>query len=387
MKLKRPDQMQMVRIYTLVFVRVMVIALCVVAALWLLYRVRTLLLLLIMSIFFAFLIAPVVSLFQQPFYFRGREVKLPRSAAIAAVYLVLGGLLTLVLNLVLPQLWSQVTDLTAKLPNYMTTASENVSNTLRNANSWVHNLNLSERVQTYIITETARLGEELLPWLQHQIFAIFGYLQYVPWLILVPVLGFFLLRDANAFGEKFVEMMPNEKLKKRVRWMLVDMSKTIAAYIRAQITSCILIGILVSLGLAIIRAPYPVVLGVVSGIAEFVPLAGPLIAAVIIICLTAVSSFKMAVVVAIFLIVLRLVQDYVLYPRIIGEGIKMPPLLVIVAILAGAEVAGLLGIFFSIPVVGLILVFTQHYRAYRGLETVRAENVAIEPPVETSLSK
>jgi predicted PurR-regulated permease PerM len=207
----------------------------------------------------------------------------------------------------------------------------------------------------------------------------------LPWLILVPVLGFFLLRDANAFGEKFVDMMPNEKLKKRVRWMLVDMSKTIAAYIRAQITSCILIGILVTIGLVIIGTPYPVLLGLVAGIAEFVPLAGPAIAAVIIVSLTAVSSLKTAVIAALFLIILRMVQDYVLYPRIIGEGIKIPPFLVIVAILAGAEIAGLLGIFFCIPVAGLILVITHHYRAYRGIETIRAGNAALEPPVETSI--
>lgn len=386
MKLRKAEQRQMVQIYTLVFVRVLIIVLCVIAGLWLLYRVRTLLLLLIISIFFAFFIAPIVNLFQHPFYIRGREIKLSRGVAILAVYLLVGGVLFFVLNLLIPRLWVQVTELTANLPAYMTNASDSISNTIKNANSWVVKLNLSERVQAYLVEQTEQIGAELLPWVQGQIFASLSYLQYLPWLILVPVLGFFLLRDASSFGEKFVDMMPNEKLKKRVRWMLVDMSKTIAAYIRAQITSCILIGILVTAGLAIIGTPYPVLLGLVAGIAEFVPLAGPAIAAVIIVSLTAVSSFKTAVVAALFLIVLRMVQDYVLYPRIIGEGIKIPPFLVIVAILAGAEIAGLLGIFFCIPVAGLILVITHHYRAYRGIETIRSENTALEPPVETSIS-
>src|SRR5262249_21761217 len=160
--------------------------------------------------------------------------------------------------------------------------------------------------------------------------------------ILVPVLGFFLLKDAGTFGEKFVEMMPNEKLKKRVRWMLVDMSKTMAAYIRAQITSCIVVGTLVTLGLAIIGTPYPVVLGVFAGVAEFVPLAGPLILMITVFSLTAISSFKTALIALIFLVALRLVQDYILYPRIVGHGIEMPPFLVIIAILTGAEIGGLL---------------------------------------------
>jgi predicted PurR-regulated permease PerM len=197
-------------------------------------------------------------------------------------------------------------------------------------------------------------------------------------LILIPILSFFLLKDASSFGEAFVESMPNEKLKKRVRWMLLDMSKTIALYIRAQITACIVIGFLVSIGLAIIGVPYPVVLGAMAAIFEFVPLAGPLIAAVIIFSLAATFSIKTAFVAALFLLILRLVQDYVIYPRIIGEGIHMPPFLVIMAILAGAEIAGFFGIFFSIPVAGLILVVFHHYRAYKGLEKIRAETVEVE---------
>jgi predicted PurR-regulated permease PerM len=238
----------------------------------------------------------------------------------------------------------------------------------------------SVRDQCFYVCQqlTTNFASTLLPWLQSTFWGLLVYLQYLPWLILVPVISFFMLKDASSFGEAFVESMPNEKLKKRVRWMLLDMSKTIALYIRAQITACIVVGVLVTIGLAILGVPYTVVLGVVAAVLEFIPLAGPLIAAVIIISLTGIYSLKTALIVAIFLLVLRLVQDYVIYPRIIGEGIHMPPFLVIMAILAGAEIAGLLGIFFSIPVAGLILVVFHHYRAYKGLEKVRAEAIEVE---------
>jgi len=66
-----------------------------------------------------------------------------------------------------------------------------------------------------------------------------------------------------------------------------------------------------------------------------------------------------------------MVQDYVIYPRIVGHGIKMHPLVVIMAILAGAEIGGLVGIFLSIPVVGLVIVFYSHYRSYREIQNLR----------------
>lgn len=378
MKKKTPDQAQMIRVWTMVFVRVIIIIIALLIGIWLLYKIRTLLLLLVISIFFSYLMAPLVNLFENPIYIKGREIKLPRAAAIFTVYLVVSVTLFFAFQWVIPRLWEQMTQLTTNLPQYVTNASTSVNKTIKDANSWMRHLNLSKDIQDYLLELTTNFASTLLPWLQSTFWGLLVYLQYLPWLILVPVISFFMLKDASSFGEAFVESMPNEKLKKRVRWMLLDMSKTIALYIRAQITACIVVGVLVTIGLAILGVPYTVVLGVVAAVLEFIPLAGPLIAAVIIISLTGIYSLKTALIVAIFLLVLRLVQDYVIYPRIIGEGIHMPPFLVIMAILAGAEIAGLLGIFFSIPVAGLILVVFHHYRAYKGLEKVRAEAIEVE---------
>jgi predicted PurR-regulated permease PerM len=378
LKKKTPDQAQMIRVWTMVFVRVIAIIIGLLIAIWLLYKLRTLLLLLVISIFFSYLMAPIVNLFESPFYFRGREIKLPRAASIFAVYLAVGSVVFIVLQWMLPNLWDQMTQLTTNLPTYAKDASASINKTVTDANSWMRHLNLSRNVQDYMLEQTSHIAQSLLPWLQEKLLGLLTYLQYLPWLILVPVISFFLLKDASSFGEAFVESMPNEKLKKRVRWMLLDMSKTIALYIRAQITSCVVVGTLVTIGLAIIGVPYTVVLGVMAALFEFVPLAGPFIASVIIVSLGASVSLKTALIAAIFLLVLRLIQDYVIYPRIIGEGIHMPPFLVIMAFLAGAEIAGLLGIFFSIPVVGLILVVFHHYRAYKGLEKIRNETAALD---------
>lgn len=377
----------MIRVWTMVCVRVFLIILGVLLLAWLLYQTRMLILLLVLSVFFAYLIAPVVSLFESPVYLGGREIRLPRAAAILVVYLLVGGVLYASAQLLIPQLWDQVTQLTTNLPEYIASASSSVNTTIRDASRWMRHANLSRSVQDYLIAQTSNLAQAILPWLQAHLLGVLAYLQYIPWLVLVPIMSFFMLKDGSAFGEKVVDMMPNDKLRKRVRWLMLDMSKTIAAYIRAQLTSCIVISLLVTIGLAIIGAPYAVLLGILAGILEFIPLAGPLISALLIVGLTGVYSIKTALVAAIFLAVLRLVQDYIIYPRIIGEGIKMPPFLVIIAILAGAEVAGLLGIFLSIPVVGLFLVGFHHYRAYRGIEKIRAETVEIEAQTELPLNQ
>ena len=203
-------------------------------------------------------------------------------------------------------------------------------------------------------------------WLESLLVGALGYLPYLLWLIIIPIFSFFMLKDATKFEHGLVALLPNEKLRRRAHWLLEDVSKTLAAYIRAQITACMEIGVLVTVGLGIIGAPYAIVLGVMAGMLEFLPMIGPFIAGCIIFFLTLTVSLKLALIVALFLALLRIVQDYIIYPRIVGHGIEMHPLVVIVAILSGAALGGLVGVFLSIPFVGLMIVVYNHYLAYKG---------------------
>jgi predicted PurR-regulated permease PerM len=219
------------------------------------------------------------------------------------------------------------------------------------------------------LQQVEKLADESAPRLTSVVSGVFDSLTYLLWVVLVPIFSFFMLKDADRFTKGAAALMPSERLQKRVYWMLLDVSRTLAAYIRAQITACLVMFILMTAGLWILGVPYAVVLGVVAGILEFVPMVGPLVAALITFGLTLTTSTKLALAVAVFLAVLRLVQDYVIYPKIVGHGIKMHPLVVVLAILCGEKLGGLVGIFLAIPLVGSIIVFYNHYLAYRTLST------------------
>jgi predicted PurR-regulated permease PerM len=237
-----------------------------------------------------------------------------------------------------------------------------------------------------LIGSLSRVAESIFPNLQTIVGSLLGYLQYLPWLVLVPVLSFFMLRDAADFERTVVSLLPTEKLRKRVHWMLLDVSSTLAAYTRAQILSCLVVGVQVTVIFTALRVPYALVLGAVSAIFEFVPMVGPLVAAIVAFSLTLTSSFKLALVAVLALVVLRIVHDYVVYPRIVGHGIKMHPMVVILAILVGAELGGLAGIFLGIPFVGLIMVTYHHYRAYRNQEFQAGGGARKESPPQQEMT-
>ncbi|HJQ67337.1 MAG TPA: AI-2E family transporter [Blastocatellia bacterium] len=372
MKKKVVDQPALVRAWTIIFVRVLFIIVSLAIVVWVIYKLSTLLLLLVLSIFFCYLIAPLVRLVEQPIYLGRREMKLPRTVAICVVYAAAGFVLFLAIQWIVPILWPQVQELAKQVPGYIKSGSETVNKTINDADSWMRRLKLPQEWRQYMGTQ----AEHLAGWLGVQLTDLggsaLGYLPYLTWLILVPILSFFMLKDAARFERAFVTLMPNERLRKRVHWLLLDVNRTLAAYVRAQVTSCVVIGSVVTIAYTILGVPYAIVLGLIAAVLEFFPMIGPLLASAISVGLTLTVSLKLAIIVAAFLIVLRIVQDYILYPKIVGQGIKMHPLVVVLAILAGAEIGGLSGIFLAIPFVGLIIVVYNHYLAYRGIENLRA---------------
>jgi predicted PurR-regulated permease PerM len=110
-------------------------------------------------------------------------------------------------------------------------------------------------------------------------------------------------------------------------------------------------------------------MGFIAGVFEFIPLAGPLVVAIMAAILATLHAGPFnAFLVLLFLGVLRIIHDYFIYPRLIGQGIHLHPLAVIFAILAGEKLAGVAGIFLAIPLVAILTVSYRHWMEHRGSE-------------------
>ena len=363
---------------TRAILRIIFIIMVVGAALWVFYALTGILLLVVLAIFFAYLIAPLVELVRRPFKFGGRERTLPRGVAIGVVYFVIFGSLALSMYVLMPRLGAQMAEFTRNAPEYLTNASararslDNLYDRMRlpqsvrrTANDAVNGAISSAKV--YLVGEegSAEGGEGVK--------SALTFLGYLPWLVLVPILAFFLLKDADSFRRSALQMLPQGRLRWRGDEFFQDVNSTLAAYIRAQLIACLLIGVLCTAGFMLIGVRYALVLGVIAGLLEFIPLVGPLVVMLIAITVASFYSVNQVILVFLFLGVLRIVHDYVTYPRIIGSGIHLHPLAVILSILAGHEMAGVAGIFLAIPVIAIVTVTYRHWLEHRGSTGLVAE--------------
>ena len=354
-------------VQTRIVLRIIAILLVVAALLWIIYKLTAVLLLLVLSIFFAYLVAPLVDLVQQPLRVRQRELRIPRGIAIGIVYVILfigGGL---AIYFLAPQLAAQFPEFKLQAGAYFKT----ISGYSERLTEYSKQHRMPEGVTTALNNTVLGLIEKGGAVASAAFDKMLGLIIFLPWLILIPILAFFLLKDADSFRRSVLAMLPRGRLRWRGDEFFQDINQTLAAYIRAQLTACVLIGAVCSIGFALIGLPSPLVLGLIAGMLEFVPLVGPLTVAILVALLALLhAGFGMAFVVLLFLGVLRVIHDYFVYPRIIGQGIHLHPLAVILAILAGAEIAGVAGIFLAIPVIAILTVSYRHWLEHRGSETI-----------------
>jgi predicted PurR-regulated permease PerM len=316
--------------------------------------------LLVLSIFFAYLLDPLVKLIRRPFELRNLERFMPRALAIVLAFLIVFSTVGILIYNVAPQVVEQGKEFGTSLPNYAASARQSFND----LNRRFDRLRIPEELQMRINDQAVALGERVTAGFGN---FIINALTLLPWIVIIPILAFFFLKDANIIRLAILKLFPPGRWRMRAEAVMKDVNLTLAAYTRAQLISCLIIGVICTIGFYIIGLRYALLLGILAGIFEFVPLLGPLTIGAI---ATATAAFGTnpwrALYVAVFLIVLRVVHDYVTYPRIVRGGIHLHPLLIILSVLAGEQVAGIPGVFLAIPIVALITVIYRHVLEHRG---------------------
>ncbi len=315
--------------------------------------------LIVLSVFFAYLIKPLVEMIRRPFENMTYDKYMPRPLAIALAYLIVFSTLGITIAALTPIVVAQAKQLSISLPTY----AASIQARFRDVSTRYERYKIPEAVQTQINEKASSIVGAVGSQVTEFLIAL---VSYVPWLILIPILAFFFLKDANLFRISLLRIFPSGDWRTRVESVIHDVNTTLAAYVRAQLISCVLIGTLCTIAFYLLGINYALLLGVLAGIFEFIPLIGPITIALIVITVASLESSSEAISVAVFLAVLRILQDYVFYPRIVREGIHLHPLAIILSVLAGEQVAGIPGVFLSIPVIALLTVAYKHILEHSG---------------------
>lgn len=324
--------------------------------LWLLEVTGLLLAPFLLSIILAYVLDPVVDFLQR---------WMPRGLAIALLALPILGLLALFVFVLVPAVARQLSQLVANVPSYIDTLLDWASR----ARAWLIGLQINglngetlpeiREIDAQAVLEYLRERQELVS--RNALSAVLGLgrglgvvLSVLSYLVLVPMITYYLLRDWDRLRARILELVP-PYARERVRSFGERYDGLLNRYLRGQLLLASIVGVMIGVGFWIVGFPYALLLGLVGGVLNVVPYLGLAVSLAIAVLIAlfsgalAVSLLKVAIVYGV-----EQMLENVIAPRIVGESVGLHPVWVILALLLFGFFFGFVGLLLAVPAAVLV---------------------------------
>jgi predicted PurR-regulated permease PerM len=221
-------------------------------------------------------------------------------------------------------------------------------------------LTFKETMLSILQKQLAEHSQDVLSLLPNLVLGFLSHIGSLIYIVLVPVLGFFFLKDGPEFRNSLLKMLAEGSRRDEIKEIAADVHVLLAQYMRALVLLAAVVLLAYGWFFFLIGVPYGILLAAIAFFLEFIPVVGPLVAGITVLIVAGLSGFQHLLWILVFLAVFRIFQDYVLAPRLMSKGAKLQPVMVIFGILAGGQIAGIPGIFLSVPVLATLrIVYLQ----------------------------
>ena len=355
--------------------RTALVVAAVVVVVALLYIARGALFPFVISIVLAELLYPAVVFMEQRMPGRGRMPGVTRVVSILMIYAAFAAVVAGILYVTIPPLYSESQELAKSFPDLYERARST-------AEGWSDDI--TEQIPVELrdqFEEAVAGGGDVLTdaaqgVVRRSVSGVSNAVTLVIGLAIVPFLLFYILKDREeVVGGVYSMLSPTGRT--HARNVVAIANRVIGSYVRAQLLSAAIVGILVFIGLSILGVEYAAILGLVAGLFALIPIIGPLLGAVPGLLVTLASSPDQVIWVALVYVVVQLLENYVISPRIQGGAVRLNPVAIMITIVLASEIGGLWGVIVGVPLVAAARdVFVYFHKQW---ETGKNEE---PPPVE-----
>lgn len=318
-----------------------------VVAIGVLYLLRDFLGAVVLGAAIAFLIQPGIA--------RLEAFGVPRILAIGLIFAAIIAALAGLVLLVVPLVVNEVGTLQSQAPALAAAAQDRINSLQGAVQVFGFKIDLKSATESI----SSHLREYLLGQAGNAVGIGLTALTTLLQLLLTFIVAFLLALDAAAIRRVLRRLVPNDyrtdfdQIWRRIRKMLY-------AYMRGQLIIAALIGLLSGVACAILGLPDAIALGLIAGITALIPYLGPFIGAIPAILVgLAASPFQALLVAIVYFAISNVILNFV-YPKVVGDAVRLPPILVIVAFLAGFSWAGILGMFVAVPLAATLRILFDH---------------------------
>ncbi len=310
---------------------------------YLVYRLLSIIIVLLIAFIFAASISPMV---------RRLNRRLPLAAAIAVVYLGLFAVFAVLTTVIITPVVQQTTALIQSTPELLTQVQDQLADLQRRFRLPPVTPNLQEYV-AQIAQQAPALAAGVLN-------VTLGVVTSVAGVLVVLVMAFYWLLERRDIEGTWISLVPRAR-RAETREVIEEIEAKLGAYVRGQLILAGIVGLISFFGLLILDMPYILVLSLVAGIGELIPLAGAIIGAVpaVIIAFATQSPQEALLVLALYIAIQQFENNF-LVPKVMQRSVGLSPLTVLLAVLAGAALLGIIGALLAVPIASALQVILQH---------------------------
>ncbi|MEZ5400777.1 MAG: AI-2E family transporter [Bryobacteraceae bacterium] len=317
------------------------------------YLLRQVILIFILALMLAYLLTPVVDFVDR----LASRRNMSRNLSLLVVYLLLLAAVVSIGTAVGARVADEAIELASKIPQYARDPAQLDSLPIP---WWLKQHR--ESIGAWVLDQFDVHSEELMASLPKALRSLLGAAGSLLFLFLAPILSFFFLKDGAELKAWFFDLISPGTNQPALEGILADVHRLLVLYIRALVALGLCTFATFAVVLGLMGVPYALLLSLLAGAVEFVPAAGPLLAAGVILVVSALAGYPHLVWVAAFLAVYRIFLDYVLQPHFLGQGVALPPLVIIFGVLAGERLAGIPGMLLCIPIMAMARILIVRLR-------------------------
>lgn len=319
------------------------------------YAVRQVLSPFIIAAFLSYILEPAVSVVQ--------STGISRTRSILLVYLMLACLLSLLIVYFIPAFVKDIQGLAGQIPRVIGM----VQSYAVSAKEIVVKYNLPAGIERGVINSLLR-AEEFLGNLGSNAFSYFlSSATAVSYIVVAPIIAFYMLRDLNQWRRRALVAVSRYSLP--YVDLLTDVDRVITGFVRGQTIVAAIVAVLVSGAAYVLGLRYGVVLGLVAGLGEFVPIFGPLFASIPVVLSGFMKSFSTGIWTLGVVAAIQWLDSNIIVPRVTGSRIGLHPLWILFSLMAGGRLLGFWGLFLGVPIAGVLAAFFRFLKALYSRQT------------------
>lgn len=292
------------------------------------------------------------------------SVKLPKTLAILLVYLGAIGVCYLFFWMIWPPIRDQSINLVNNFPQIVDSVRAWLESVQQH--EWLKDIGQKDALSTENLSNklTGSL-DELLNSVVGSVRGIFNMIMNFFFLLgLVPFMIYYLLSEGEKFPGHILRMLP-ERYHREVSGALKEIDASIGSFILSKVLTSLLIGLLTFIGYLWIDIPYPLLLGLIAALTNFIPYIGPLIAFIPTAVVALTVSPMSVLLVGIVLVVSNQIESNLIGPRIIGKQMNVHPFTVMLLVIGASSIIGALGMVIVVPVYAIIKIIATRFYAFR----------------------